>query len=363
VTGNRRRSPHRWDEVEVAPGQSVDVHLEIGASYSGAMLHVPVHVQRGEQDGPALLVTAALHGDEINGTGAIRHWIQSSQVRLLRGTLLLVPVLNVLSFERHSRYLPDRRDLNRCFPGSQSGSLASRMAHTVLDQLISRCDFGIDLHTAAVRRTNFPNVRADLTHADCARLAHAFGSQLILDGPGQKGTLRRAATLAGCPTITFEGGEVWKVERTIVECIERGIDNVLRELRMIDGPRPIPVARVLQKTKWIRAECGGFLQFHVAPGDLVSQGQPLATNTSLLGHELNTLNAPFDAIVIGMSTLPAVSPGEPVCHLGKLPKSVVAAALAQGAKNDDQLHRRVQDELATNVMVVEPPGPAGDGAS
>ena len=193
---------------------------------------------------------------------------------------------------------------------------------------LSRCDYGLDLHTAAVRRTNFPNVRADLSHPECARLARAFGSRLILDAAGPKGSFRRESTAGGCPMIAFEGGEVWKVEPTIVECIEQGIKNLLRELKMIDGQVDNPAATVLKNTKWVRAECGGFLQFHVAPGDTVSKGQPLATNTSLLGHELNTLNAPFDAVVLSMSTLPAVSPGEPVCHLGKISRHDSAAHVA-----------------------------------
>jgi predicted deacylase len=155
--------------------------------------------------------------------------------------------------------------------------------------------------------------------------------------------------------ITFEGGEVWKVEPTIVECIERGIENVLRELQMIDGLRQHHSTQILRTTKWIRAESGGFLQFHVAPGERVCAGQPLATNTSLLGRDLNTLSAPFDAVVIGMSTLPAVSPGEPVCLLGKLTSGDLATSAETKTHVSDQLHQRVQDELATNVMVVEPP--------
>jgi predicted deacylase len=347
------RSPFVWEQTRIPPGQSADVYLHVSAGYSGAAIPVPIHIQRGLDDGPSLLITAALHGDEINGTGAIRHWLQSSQVKLLRGCLLLVPVVNVMAFERHSRYLPDRRDLNRCFPGSARGSLASRMARTVFDQLVRRCDFGIDLHTAAVRRTNFPNIRADCSNPGCARLAQAFGSQLIIDGAGPRGSLRRESTQVGCPMITFEGGEVWKVEPTIVECIEWGIVNVLRELGMIDGPSLPPRAKIIQTTKWVRADNGGFLQFHVAPGERVRKGQPLATNTSLLGRELNLLEAPFDGIVIGMTTLPAVSPGEPVCLLGKLPLATESSDADSHAA--DRLHQRVHDELATNLMVVDRP--------
>ncbi len=352
-----RRSPFTWGETTVEPGSETDIELNIGESYSGATVRIPIHVRRGLQDGPALFVTAALHGDEINGTGAIRELILRRDIELIAGTLILVPVLNVLAFDRHSRYLPDRRDLNRSFPGFTKGSLASRLARRIFDEIIGRCDFGLDLHTAAIRRTNFPNVRADMSHPEAARLASAFGAELIIDGRGPSGSLRREATTNGCPTVTFEGGEVWKVEPAIVECIVRGTTNMMRWLKMIPGDVERPVQRVLKVTKWVRAECGGFLQYHIAPGDVVAAGQPLATNTSLLGQDRNVLNAPFPGVVIGLSTLPAVSPGEPVCHLGRISESLHAQAHKRGTEDSDQLYQRVQEELATNVMVVEPHSP------
>jgi predicted deacylase len=220
--------------------------------------------------------------------------------------VILIPVLNILGFERHSRYLPDRRDLNRCFPGSASGSLASRMARILFTEIVGRADFGIDLHTAALRRTNFPNVRADMSDPAVVRLAEAFGSEIVLDGKGPKGAFRREACKAGCPTIIFEGGEVWKVEPTIVEYALRGVRNVLAELGMIEQPARRAQHQVtVRRTKWVRADRGGFLQFHAAPGDILERRQPIATNTSLLGRDRNVLDAPFDGIVLGMTTLPA----------------------------------------------------------
>lgn len=358
-----KRIPYIWGDVTIEPNERVDIELKIGESYSGATVRIPIQVRRGPEPGPAVFVTAALHGDELNGTGAIRELILRDDFQLRAGTLMLIPVVNVLAFDRHSRYLPDRRDLNRCFPGSAKGSLASRMARVVFDQIVGRCDYGIDLHTAAIRRTNFPNVRADLSNPATTMLAKAFGSELIIDGVGPKGSFRREATKAGCPTITFEGGEVWKVEPTIVECILHGTMNVLRELKMIDGEAIRPVARLVKKTKWVRAERGGFLQYHIAPGDEVEPGQPLATNTSLLGRDRNVLTAPFPAIVVGLSTLPAVSPGEPVCHLAKLPDSENNPEEEAVSQTVEELYRRAQDELATNIMVVDPAREPGKGAN
>lgn len=343
-----------WNGVRVRPGESRDIDLAISESYSGATLHIPLHVRRGKTDGPVVCVTAALHGDEINGTGAIRSLLMSPDLELVKGSLILVPVLNMPGFDRHSRYLPDRRDLNRCFPGSAKGSLASRMARVIFDDIILRCNYGIDLHTAAVRRTNYPNIRGDMSNPQVKKIAEAYGCELIVDGKGPKGALRPEATNAGCPTIIMEGGEVWKVEPSIVESSVRGVKNVLRCLEMIEGEIEAPDYQIIiKRSKWIRAESGGFLQFHVKPGDVIEKGQPLSTNNDLLGHELGVLTAPFDAVVIGMTTLPAVSPGEPVCHLGKLPKGVKPASLRRKRRKEDGLETQLVNELASNVMVVE----------
>lgn len=351
----RKKAIDHWFGHEIPAGESRNVTLAVSESYSSMTVRIPIHIRRSGVDGPVVFVTAALHGDEINGTGAIRQLIQDEDFRLTRGSVILVPVLNLLAFDRHSRYLPDRRDLNRSFPGSATGSLASRMARIIFDEIVARADYGIDLHTAAVRRTNYPNVRADLSIPEVLRLAESFGSEITINARGPEGTLRRAACAAGCPTIVMEGGEVWKVEPSIVESARRGIRNVLRGLEMLDGDvERADFQVVIDKRKWIRAKKGGFMQFHVAPGDIVEKGQPLATNTTLLGDEQNSVHAPFDAVVIGMTSLPAISPGEPICQLGRLPKEARPSELRRLRSEEDGLEQRVSDDLASNVLVVDP---------
>ena len=345
-------SKQEWFDQSVEAGESVNTELLITETYSSRSVSVPIQVRRGLADGPTVFVSAAVHGDELNGTGAIRSLLSDTSWTLERGTLLLVPVMNVLGFERHSRYLPDRRDLNRCFPGSPSGSMASRLARVIFESLVERCDYGIDLHTAAVRRTNFPNVRADLKNADCQRLAEAFGAGIILSGAGPKGSLRREATQDGCPTIVVEGGEVWKVESSVADCMTRGVFNVLKELGMMAGIPEVPKNQaVIKQTKWIRAERGGFIAMHVAPGDIVVKGQPLATNSSLLSEDQNRLEAPFSGIVIGMTTLPGVQPGEPVIHLGRLPNKKSARRHEVQVESDD-VQRTAHEHLATGIQVI-----------
>ena len=344
-----------WGERGVGPGERRDILLAVTESYSGVEVRIPIHVRRASEEGPVLFVTAALHGDEINGTGVVRDLVTDDLLALRRGALILVPVLNLPAFDRHSRYLPDRRDLNRSFPGDAEGSLASRMANKIYEEIIRRSDFGIDFHTAAVRRTNYPTVRGDLSRPQVKRLAQAFGTEVILNGKGPRGSFRRVACGDGCPTIVMEGGEVWKVERWVVESGVRGVKNVLTELGMLEGELDKPDYQItVEKTKWIRADSGGFLHFHVQPGEVVDKGQQLATNANLLGRERGVLESPFAAVVLGMTTLPAVSPGEPVCHLGRLPKGTKANELRQLRRLDRVLGERIVDDLASNVYVVEP---------
>jgi predicted deacylase len=353
-SSRKKRDVGKWGVEEIAPGETRNLKLTVSESYSGMNVRIPIQICRAKQDGPTVFITAALHGDEINGTGVIRQIIHEGTFQLIRGSVILVPVLNLLAFERHSRYLPDRRDLNRCFPGMDTGSQASRMARHIFDEIVARSDYGIDLHTAALRRTNYPNVRADLQDPQVARIAKAYGSEIILDSKGPKGSLRREACQQGCPTIVMEGGEVWKVEPAIVESAIKGIVNVLRELEMLEGsPEIARHQMVLTKTKWLRAESGGFLQFHVKPGDAIEANQPIATNTNLLGVEKSTLYSPYAGVVLGMTTLPAVTPGEPVCHLGQLPKRMQPARLSRKRAENEGFEERLLEELSTNVMVIE----------
>jgi len=337
----------------IALGESRDLQLEVSASYAGLPLYLPFKVIRAEQPGPAVFVTAAVHGDELNGTGIVRELMLSPQFVLESGTLVLIPVVNMLGFERHARYLPDRRDLNRSFPGSSTGSMARRYAGAIFD-VLKRCDFGIDLHSAALRRTNFANVRADLTDQATENLAWAFGCELVVNSKGPKGSLRRSCLEAGCPTIILEAGEVWKIEPAVVDIGTRGVANVLKSLGMITGEIQVPAYQVrIDKTKWVRAERGGLLQYHVSPGDVVDKDQALATNSDLLGKEQNVLCSPVSGIVLGMTTLPAVKPGDPVCHMAIPPSGVEPIREAIATQKLDEVDERLRDDLASSIQVTK----------
>lgn len=350
-----KSSIDRWGDIHVAPGETRDVEVRFSESYSGMDLTIPIQVRRGKEDGPTIFVSAAVHGDEINGTGAIRRLITEESIELKQGNLILVPVVNVLGFERHSRYLPDRRDLNRSFPGNAKGSQTSRMANFIFEQIIARCDYGIDLHTASVRKTNFPNVRADLSNFELQKLTHAFGCAITLNEAGPEGSLRRAATESGCPTFILEAGEIWKVESTVTEQAVRGIKNVLISLGMIEGDLVEPPIRtVIEKTKWVRSDSAGFLQFHVAPGDFVAAGSPIATTSNLLGKVRELIESTEDGVILGMTTLPVTAPGEPVCHVGLIDKGRHKMEKVIDDLPDEALQTRLRSDLSTSFNVTSP---------
>jgi len=229
---------------------------------------------------------------------------------------MLIPMVNVFGFESHDRYLPDRRDLNRNFPGSPTGSLASRIAHTLMQHLVQQCQWGIDFHSAAQRRINHPNVRGKLTDSRVRRLAEAFGCELVVSGAGPVGSFRREACKAGCATILLEAGEPLKVEQDVLSVGVTGVRNALIALGMAEGEPVRPRIQIrVRKTTWVRAQVGGILRFHVRPGDLVDTGQPIATNYTIFGKDPTELTSPVDGVVMGLTTIPLVKPGEPICHI------------------------------------------------
>lgn len=344
----------RIDGQTVKSGESRDLRLQISETYLGEPVIVPLRVIRSKEPGPVIFVTAAIHGDEINGTGIIHDFLFGEPVDLKKGTLVLAPVVNVFGFEAHERYLPDRRDLNRSFPGSATGSLASRVAYKLMTEFTDVCDFGIDLHTAAFQRTNFPNVRADLANPDVKRLANAFGCALVIDGKGPVGSFRRECTKRNCPTIILEAGEPWKVEPGILQIGVQGIRNVLIHFGMLTGKAVEPPYQALiRKTTWVRATVGGILKFHISPGQFVEEGQPIATNYGILGQEQNVLRAKSNGIIIGMTTMPAVKPGEPICHIGLVTPRHLKAYRKRLEKGPEDPLMRVEQELASSMDVVE----------
>ncbi len=304
---------------DVPPGERADVRLKVSESYLAAPITVPVTVIRGEADGPTAFVTAAVHGDELNGVAVVHDLLYEVDLADLHGTLVLVPVVNVLGLTQRTRYLPDRRDLNRVFPGDPDGSATARHAHLVFSEVVAPCDFGIDLHTATSRRANAPQVRADLDGSPAAAaMAVASGAPFVVHARTRRGSLRRAAGAAGIPVVVFEGGEAFKFERRVVATVLECVLDVLAHRGMLPGRAPRNVERqvVVRQTRWLRARMGGILDLRVGLGQAVAAGDELWSTINPFGRERNTVTAPADGWVIGATTLPLVNPGDAVVHLG-----------------------------------------------
>lgn len=337
----------------IKPGSSKSIQLQFSESYLGLPVSVPVYVMRALEEGPRVFITAAVHGDEINGLGIIRRLIFESSLKLKRGILVAIPVVNTYGFERHVRYLPDRRDLNRCFPGSPTGSLSSRLAHEIFSQVVSVCDYGIDLHTAAVRRTNYPTIRGDFKNPEVMKLAGAFETEVLINSSGPKGSLRRTATQSGVPTIIFEAGEVWKIEPAVIDVGATGCLNLLKSLDMVDGEMHKPSLQIrLAKTVWVRANQGGIVNFQAGLGEVVFKDQELAATCGVFGKEREMLCSPVNGIVIGMITLPVVKPGGPVYHIGVLNKRQFSQITkSRETTPEKSLFAQAQQDMSSSILI------------
>jgi uncharacterized protein len=313
-----RGGPLSLGGTPVAPGEMAEIRLKVSESYFAEPVAIPVTVVRGGP-GPTLLLTATVHGDELNGVGVIHDILNDTSFEGLRGTLIAVPIVNVPGFLVLDRRLPDRRDLNRSFPGSRRGSLTARLADTIFREVIRQSDFGIDLHTGGGERSNYPQVRADLADPRVAELARAFGCPLVVDGAGPERSLRRTAVAAGVPTIVYEAGSPLRFERPLIEIGAAGVLNVLRYLKMLPGePAAPPLQLEVRRSGWVRAHAGGILDLRVDLGQPVRRGQVLSLSSNPFGRGCSPLKAPHGGLVLGQTLLPLVHPGDAVCHLARL---------------------------------------------
>ncbi|MEO0691824.1 MAG: succinylglutamate desuccinylase/aspartoacylase family protein [Pseudomonadota bacterium] len=318
------REPFSIGGQDIAPGTRASVTLPVSALPDHTAVGLNVEVIHGKRAGPVMFVSAAVHGDEVIGVEIVRRLLRTSQLSNLRGTLLVVPIVNSFGFLARSRYLPDRRDLNRCFPGSESGSLGSRLAYIFLHEVVLRCDFGIDLHSAAEHRTNLPQIRVTPRDATTARMARAFGAPVILTSPLRDGSLRGEAAARGTPVLLYEAGEGLRFDEFAVRVGVAGILRVMRDEGML-AAKGIAKARtpslICRASTWLRAPVGGLLRTFRAEGEIVEEGDVLAAISDPVGDVETELRAPGPGILIGRAVLPVVNEGDAVFHLAELSAS------------------------------------------
>jgi predicted deacylase len=282
---------------------------------------LPVHVVHGRKDGPVIFISAAIHGDELNGVEIIRRVLATKLLDRMAGTLLAIPVVNAYGLSQHSRYLPDRRDLNRSFPGSEVGSLASRLAHLFMQEIVSRTSVGIDFHTGSGHRTNLPQIRADLDDEQTEKLARCFGVPVILNSSLRDGSLRASGCDQGTKILLYEAGEALRFDELAIRAGVAGVFNVLRELGMLrTSTRKSTELRepyVARNSRWIRAPESGILRTRAIMGSRVKRGDILGHVHDPATNEQTPILARGPGIVIGRLELPVVHEGDAVFHIAR----------------------------------------------
>lgn len=303
---------------EVAPGTATRLSWTPNVSFMGIAAPSAVLVVHGAKPGPKVCLTAAIHGDELNGIEVVRHVLYSINPQELAGTVIGVPIVNLQGFRRSSRYLPDRRDLNRYFPGNPNGSSASRIANSFFSGVIQHCDLLVDMHTGSFHRTNLPQLRANLLEPEVAALTRKMGSIVVVHSVGRQGCLRRAAVEQGIPAVTLEAGQPHELQKAAVTHGIKSVETLLDSLNMLDR-RPFWEFKsepVFYQSKWVRATSGGILFSEVALGDRVKNGTLLGVITDPITNSRQEISSPVSGRVIGMALNQVMYPGFAAYHIG-----------------------------------------------
>jgi hypothetical protein len=308
----------------IKAGERSLVMVDMPKLYDCTPISMPIHVLRGNKPGPTLCVIAAIHGDEINGVEIIKLLLKNFPMHCLSGTLIAVPIINIYGFLYQTRYLMDRRDLNRCFPGSETGSLAARLAHLVMKDIISHATHIIDLHTGSLHRTNYPQIRANLSEAGVLHLAEAFDADIILHSPGPVGSLRLAAEERKIPIIVYEAGEALRFDDPAITVGHNGILNVMEELGMLpkDPQKKISTktSAIAQASYWVRSPHSGILRMYKTLGDTTKDNEIVGILSNPVGEDVYDIVVPHGGIIIGKSNIPIVHEGAALFHIATFDK-------------------------------------------
>jgi predicted deacylase len=312
----------------IAPGTRETIDLPLSLLSDHTPITLTAQVVHGRRPGPVLLLSAAIHGDEVNGVEIIRRVLRHSLVRGMSGTLIAAPIVNVYGFLTNTRYLPDRRDLNRSFPGSPTGSLASRLAHLFMSEISIHATHGIDLHTGAVHRSNFPQIRGDLSNQAVREMAIGFGVPVVLNAALRDGSLRKAAIEVGIPFLVYEAGEALRFDEVSIRAGVKGIIRVMGDLGMVRQRRrdETPAEPVIsRRSVWVRAPEGGIFRVQAKLGARVFSGSQLGVIASPFGDNEFSIICPADGIVIGRNNLPNVNQGDGIFNIARVDDPEAAA--------------------------------------
>jgi hypothetical protein len=326
----QKNQPITINGQEIRPGETRDITLSLARLYDYTELSMPVRIFCGRHAGPVLFVSAAIHGDEINGVEIVRRSITQPQMRQIGGTLIAVPIVNVFGFNNKSRYLPDRRDLNRSFPGNARGSLASQIAHVFMKEIVRKCDYGIDLHSGAISRENYPHIRALISDSSIRKLAKSFGTDVILNSDLRDGSLRQAATEKQVKILVFEGGEALRFTESAVKTGVQGILSVMQHIGMLPPRDPRKADQFIAKSShWQRSPQSGIFTASRKLGHEVQKGELLGSVSDPFGEHAIEITANYSGVIVGRTTIPLVKRGDALYN--------IAIADDKRASRQDQL--------------------------
>lgn len=316
--GQEEQAPFEIAGELVEAGDRREVTVPVERLATGPMITIPTIVLRGRRPGPAISISAAIHGDEINGVEVIRLLLGELRAEEIAGTVIFAPVVNELGFMAGERYLPDRRDLNRAFPGTRRGSLAGRIARLFMEEIVSRCSYGIDLHCGSDQRANLPQIRADLDHRRTRECAEAFGAPVTIHARTRDGSLREAATQSGMAMLLYEGGEANRYDGYAIEAAVDGIRRVLDHLGMLDGaPGSSEPTAVSRETRWVRASRAGLFRPARELGEPVDRRGVLGHLSDVFGRQNLAVRSPLEGIVIGLANKPLANQGDALVHVAQ----------------------------------------------
>lgn len=306
------------DGHKIEPGQKLQINALIARLPTRTPINIPVFVARAKVDGPTLLVMAGVHGDETNGVEILRRFIASKNYIPKIGSVIAIPVFNVYGFINHERGLPDGKDLNRSFPGSKTGSLASRVANFFTSEILPQIDYGLDFHTGGASHNNYPQIRSSLELPNELEIAKVFGAPLIIKSPFRDKSLRKTAAKAGKPVLVFEGGETLRMRKQAIDAGINGILRVMKYLGMRDeAPELKDESLFINQSTWIRAKYAGLHHSFVRNGSRIEKNQLLGLITDPYGQFEKKIKSPMDGVVIGINNYPVVNMGDALMHIGK----------------------------------------------
>ncbi len=309
------------NQQSIKPGSRAVIDLPLPPLYGLTPMSMPIHVISGKKSGPQLFVSAAIHGDELNGVEIVRRLLKQPILKQLRGTLIAIPMVNVYGVVHHSRYLPDRRDLNRSFPGSAKGSLAARLADLFMHEIVAQCSHGIDLHTGAIHRGNLPQIRANLDDPETLGLAQAFNVPILLNSNMRDGSLRESASEQGIPMLLYEGGEALRFDEVCIRAGLQGILHVMRHLGMIASRRKprkaIKEPYIAKSSNWVRAPASGIFRTLKPLGSHIDAREILGIISDPTSNTESEVISPHTGLIIGRTEIPLVYEGEALYHIAK----------------------------------------------